>query len=88
MVKNLGLDKNATNTKDYNIYLDKKIPKNQIINNLTKVSKINNNNQLDEFIFDLVHHGARLRANNFFKLIIYYLFNFKRIFFKYFHKLK
>ncbi len=87
MVKNLGLDKSATNTKDYNIYLDKKTPENQRVKNLKKITKINNNNQFDKLIFNIVHHGERLYADNFFKLIIYYLFNSKRIFFKYLNKL-
>lgn len=86
LVQNIGLDKNATNTKDYNIYLDKKISKEHKINILTKIRKINNNRQFDNLIFDLVHHGHRLKADNFFKLTIYYLLNFKRIFYKYINK--
>ena len=86
LVKNLGFDKNATNTIDYNIYLDKKILQDQKINKLLKVNKINNNQKFDELIFNIAHHGERLKADNFIKLIIYYLLNFKRIFYKYLNK--
>ena len=86
LVQNLGFDKNATNTKDYNIHLDKKISKGHKINSLTKIKKINNDRQFDNLIFNLAHHGERLKADTFLKLIIYYLLNVKRIFYKYINK--
>ena len=87
MVKNLGFDKAATNTKDYNIYLDKKIQTTYKIKNQIKIKKINYNKRFDKLIFDIVHYGERLRANNLLKLIFYYFINFRRIFFKYLNKL-
>ena len=87
MVKNLGLNKDATNTKDYNVFLDKEIHPNNKMKNLSKIKKINNNKDFDELFFDIAHHGERLKADNFIKLSIYYFFNFRRIFFKYLNKI-
>ncbi|MBD1153725.1 hypothetical protein IDG52_00795 [Pelagibacterales bacterium SAG-MED23] len=86
LVENLGFGKNSTTTLDYNVHLDKKLNSNFSLNRMIKAPKIKNDNILDQKLFDLVWSGDRIKSNSLFKLLIYYIKDFKRIFLKYYYR--
>ena len=87
LVQNIGFGLESTSTNFSNIDLCK--PINSIsINKIKKNEKIELSEDIDRRIFDIVWEGARMKCKNSISLLLYFLTNYKKYYYKLLYKIK